>query len=254
MHYAQQYIKENVLPGQVSPNVAITHVLNGNTSLELDRCLKNDGINYLYSALISYAEAVKGIQTGFYSWATVKLYYSAFYSLRSVLSSDGICIFYLGTKGYTLFVRQGESPEKADGTTHKLVMKLFKKKYPLSPFVNQQIDMVEAFDWLMEQRETANYKNGRFSEPDVPVIYERCNIGLQRLLTAYIQDVDYNYCFDHEHAILSLPLEIIKEASSSVIQKTTFRFNNNDIAYLKKLLRVGGQPVTSFQELIERMR
>lgn len=254
MHHAQKYIKDNFVNENMDHNAVIHAVLNGQKASELDRHLKNDSLNYLYSAIISYAEAIKGIQGGLYSWATVKLYYSAFYSLRSMLSTDGVCIFYLGTKGYSLLTRQGESPSKANGTTHKLVMALFKKKYPLSPFVNQQIDMADAFQWIATQRELANYKNGRFSEPDTPEIFEKCNVGLQKLLTAYIEDENYIFCFDHEHAILAFPLQIIKETFSSIFLKASFRFNQNDIVYLKKLLRVSGQPVGSFQSLIDKLK
>jgi len=254
MHYAQKYIKDNFVDETMDPNVVTSSILNGQLAGDLDKHLKNDALNYIYSALISYAEAIKGIQNGLYSWATVKLYYCAFYSLRSTLSTDGVCIFYLGTKGYTLYTRQGESPAKANGTTHKLVIGQFKKKYPLSPFVNQQIAMTDAFQWLMAQREMANYKNGRFTEPDIPETYEKCNIGLQKLLAAYINDDSYSYCFDDEHAMLALPLEIIKEACSAIAAKTTFRFNTSDVIYLKKQLRVSGNPVSSFQELIDKLK
>jgi len=254
MHNAQTYIKNNFVNETMHHSVVTTSVLNGTMALELDKNLKNDALNYLYSALITYAEAIKGIQNGLYSWATVKLYYSAFYSLRSILSTDSVCVFYLGTKGYTINARQGECPTKAAGTTHKLVMSLFEKKYPSSPFVNQQIDMVDAFQWLMDQRELANYKNGRFSEPDVPVIFEKCNIGLQNLISAYLADNIYGYCFDNDHAMLALPLEIIKKACESIKNNVVFRFNQSDAIYLKKLLRINSKPVGAFQDLIDGLK
>lgn len=254
MHYAQTYIKEKIVNEDMEQAVVLSSFLNGSSASDLERCLKNDATNYLYSAFISYAEAIEGIQKGLFSWATVKLYYCAFYSLRSILALDGTCIFYLGTKGYSLYVRQGESPAKANGTTHKLVMSLFKKKYQTSPFVTQQIDMIDAFEWLMKQREIANYKNGRFSEPETPIIYEKCSIGLQRLIAAYIDDEEYIYCFDEEHAMIALPLEIMKSAVSAIHDEQSCRFNHKDILYLKRLLRVNGQPVSTFQGLIEKLR
>ena len=254
MHNAQTYIKSNFVNETMHHSVVTSSVLNGTLALELDKNLKNDALNYLYSALITYSEAIKGIQHELYSWATVKLYYSAFYSLRSILSTDVVCVFYIGTKGYSIYTRHGECPAKANGTTHKLVMSLFEKKYPSSPFVNQQIDMVDAFQWLMDQRELANYKNGRFLEPDVPIIFERCNVGLQNLISAYINDNTYSYCFDNDHAMLALPLEIIKKACESVKSNITFRFNRSDIIYLKKLLRINGQPVSDFQNLIDGLK
>lgn len=254
MHHAQVCIngKFNLNAGNLSSIGSC--VLTGPAATELDKCLKNDAINYLYSALISYAEAIKGVEAGFFSWATVKLYYCAFYSLRSILSVDGLCIFYVGSKGFSIKVRQGECPIKANGTTHKLVMNLFKKNNSSSPFVTQEIDMDEPFDWLMMKREEANYKNGRFTEPGMPIIFNKSSVGLQVLLKEYILDVEKKYCFDSDHAVLALPLEIIKEALNKLKTNTNFRLNTNDVRFLKSLLRVSGNPVVEFQKLIDDLK
>lgn len=252
MHYAQECLQQKF---NLNANNAIDAcVLTGPVAAELDRCLKNDAMNYLYSALISYAEAIKGIEAGFYSWATVKLYYCAFYSLRAIISIDGICIFYVGTKGYSIKVRQGESPAKASGTTHKLVINIFRRNNNSSPFVNQDIDFMEPFEWLMSKREQANYKNGRFTEPGTPIIFDKSSSGLQALINEYIVDTQKTYCFDKDHAVLALPLEIIKEASHKLLSNTNFRFGQSDVRYLKKLLKISGKPVVEFQALIDSLK
>lgn len=254
MHYAQECMKGHFNLTINTQTPVSNCILTGPVAAELDKCLKNDAVNYLYSAIISYAEAIKGIESGFYSWATVKLYYCAFYSLRSILSVDGFCIFYIGTKGHSIKVRQGEFPVKANGTTHKLVMSLFKKNNISSPFVTQEIDMEEPFEWLMSQREQANYKNGRFTEPGMPIIFSKSSVGLKVLLENYILDSHKTYCFDSDHAILALPLEIIKEASNKLFSNTTFRLNQSDVKFLKGLLRVSGRPIVEFQKLIDILK
>lgn len=254
MHHAQECIKEKFNLNAGNLTAVNSCILTGPMAAELDRCLKNDALNYLYSALISYAEAIKGIEAGFFSWATVKLYYCAFYSLRTILSVDGLCVFYVGTKGYSIKVRQGEYPVKANGTTHKLVMSLFKKNNSSSPFITQEIDMSEPFEWLMSKREQANYKNGRFTEPGKPIIFNKSSIGLQVLIKEYMLDRDQKYCFDEDHAVLALPLEIVKEASKKLISNTTFRLSQSDIKFLKGILRVSGNPVVEFQGLIDTLK
>ncbi|MBF4187968.1 hypothetical protein I1S38_20135 [Serratia ureilytica] len=254
MHHAQECIKAKFNLNVGNLDSISSCVLTGPMAAELDKCLKSDAVNYLYSSLISYAEAVKGIESGLFSWATVKLYYCAFYSLRSILSIDGFCVFYVGTKGYSVKARQGEFPVKAAGTTHKLVMSLFKRHNSSSPFVTQEIDMIEPFEWLISKREQANYKNGRFTEPEIPVIFNKSSFGLQVLMKEYILDKEHKYCFDSDHAVLALPLEIIKEASVKLLSSTNFRLNQNDVKYLKGLLRVSGKPVVEFQGLIDTLR
>ncbi|WP_437889332.1 hypothetical protein [Phytobacter sp. V91] len=254
MHHAQECINLKFNINQVNIDSINNCILTGPITTELDKCLKNDAINYLYSALISYAEAIKGIQGGFFSWSTVKLYYCAFYALRSILSLDGCCIFYVGTKGYSIKVRQGEHPVKAKGTTHKLVMSLFKKYNASSPFVTQEIDMEEPFEWLMSQREQANYKNGRFSEPGKPAIFNKASVGLQILIKEYILDTQHTYCFDSDHAMLALPLEIIKNAIDKLSTNTDYKFSQSDVKFLKGLLRISGNPVVEFQGLIDGLK
>ncbi|WP_368900371.1 hypothetical protein [Mixta calida] len=254
MHYGQEYIKKHIL-NKVNNVKLIPSVTIGNQmASDLSSALHHDALNYLYSALISYGEALNGIAKGFYSWSTVKLYYSSFYALRSILALDNVCIFYMDSKPYTLFARTGENPAKAAGTTHKVVMAVFSKNYPSSPFVTQEIDFVPCFDWIMGEREAANYKNGKFIEPSAPNIYIKCKESLQVNLNHYLKDNNYLYCFDKDHAMLSLPIEILKVAKNNLLSKSSYRFSASDAKYLKQVLQLSNKPVRAFYEYIDSIK
>ena len=41
--------------------------------------LRDEATEYFYSAYVSICDALTGLDKGYYSWATVKLYYATFY-------------------------------------------------------------------------------------------------------------------------------------------------------------------------------
>jgi hypothetical protein len=65
-------------------------------AVTLRNCLQDDGGNSLYSAAVSLADALRGLREGFYTWATVKLYYSVFYTARCELALRNTALFYIG--------------------------------------------------------------------------------------------------------------------------------------------------------------
>ena len=88
----------------------------------------------------------------------------------------------------------------------------------------------------------------------MPVIFNESAVGLQILLKEYILDKQKKYCFDSDHAVLALPIEIVKDAFDKLLPHKDFRFNQNDVKYLKGLLRVSGKPIVEFQTLIDRLK
>ena len=140
------------------------------TVLEADALtsgLREDASDYYYSAWVSFLDGLCGIDREFYTWSKVKLYYSIFYALRASLALDGICVFYLNRSHYTILARSGATPVSCtDFGTHKSVMKAFERQNPSHLLLSQQIDLQQAIDWFIRQRESANYGEGRFTEPD----------------------------------------------------------------------------------------
>src|SRR4051812_13923765 len=114
MHRCQSYL-ENIklvtLPLQ-------SRVLTGAEANTARGHGREDASSLIYSAGVSIADALRGLRAGFFTWPTVKLYYSVFYNARAALIMRDLALVYVGTKPYTLRLTPGESLRKESGTTH----------------------------------------------------------------------------------------------------------------------------------------
>lgn len=250
MHKAQEYIRAQYIVGTPSSvivqNTALTALHASNILAELS----NDSISYFYSAFISFADAIRGIQSGYSSWPTVKLYYSTFYALRSILASQRFCLFYVGTRPFSLLVRAAECPKKEDGQTHKVVMEMFRQYLPQHTLLSQDIDLVSPMDWLMEKREEANYKNAKFNEPSSPSHLEKIfENGVRRSLIAYANDSLHTFTFDKEHSIVAFPLKSLVEACQMLRSQNQYYITRQELSYLTGLIRDREGLIPSFSQL-----
>ena len=64
-----------------------------NQADEFKRHLESEVASYYYKALLSYIESLSALEDKLFSWATVRLYYSVFYSI----------IFFISLLSKTLF-------------------------------------------------------------------------------------------------------------------------------------------------------
>ena len=190
--------------------------LSGAEAAQLEQLLRVDAANYLYSACVSIGDAVQAIDRALYSWATVKLYYSSFYILRSLLAFSGRALMYEGNKPRILTCLGGEVPAPiAAKGTHQAVISYFAKSFPRSPLLSQDIGTDRPFQWLMYRREEANYNNGRFIDPHCPEHFKAVvQAGVRRSTSEYVDDRTFLYAFDPSHAMLALPIEALKQAVS----------------------------------------
>jgi hypothetical protein len=209
MHHAQSQISSMGSGGSF-----LNRPLTVREAAHIEQLPRVDATNYLYSACVSIGDALQGIDHSLFTWAAVKLYYSSFYLLRSLLALSGRALLYEGTKPRTLTCKPGEMPIALSGVkgTHQAVISYFTKSFPSSPLLSQDIFNEAPFKWLMLQREEANYTSGRFGDPLCPKIFSTIvHSGIRRSTTQYISDKTYLYAFDPDHAILALPVETLKE-------------------------------------------
>ncbi|MBS1158077.1 MAG: hypothetical protein H6R15_496 [Proteobacteria bacterium] len=209
MHHAQSQISSMGSGGGF-----LDRPLSAREATNVEQILRVDATNYLYSACVSIGDALHGIDRSLFTWATVKLYYSSFYLLRSLLALSGRVLLYDGTKPRTLICKPGEKPNPLGGTrgTHQAVITYFAKSFPNSPLLSQDIVSEAPFKWLMRQREEANYVAGRFGDPQCPINFlSIVRSGVRRSTAEYISDNTYLYAFDPAHAILALPVETLKQ-------------------------------------------
>jgi hypothetical protein len=211
MHYAPALVSTLGSGGSF-----LDRPLTAQEAAQLQQLLRVDATNYLYSACVSIGDAAQAIDRTLFTWATVKLYYSTFYLLRSLLALSGRALLYEGNKPRTLTCRAGEvpAPISAKGT-HQAVIAYFGKTFPRSPLLSQDIGTDPPFQWLMHRREEANYNIARFVDPQCPAHFAAIvRLGVRRSTAEYVADSTYLYTFDPAHAILALPIEALKQAVS----------------------------------------
>jgi len=128
-HLSAEYINRSIVPLLTTQQLK-SHAINYIDAVNISKALKEDAKSYFYSSAISIADALNGIRASYYTWATVKLYYATFYSLRSLLALDDYAIFYIGSKPRIIRARVGELIRTPRGgrraaTTHGLVIETF---------------------------------------------------------------------------------------------------------------------------------
>ena len=205
MYRCQSYLEQI---GYLPPVRGVhNRLLNASEASTLNNCLEEDGAMSLYSAAVSLADALRGLHEGFYTWATVKLYYAVFYTARCQLALRGTALFYIDKTPCTIHASAGAMFAKQKGTTHGVVLDAFVRLLPNSPFLSQTIDLQPPLEWLRERREDANYKNARFIEPNDPVHFRGVvRDGVRRSTLAYLSTNGMTYSFDPDHAMLAFPL------------------------------------------------
>lgn len=173
--------------------------------------LESEIASYYYKSLLSYIESLPAIENKLFSWATVRLYYSVFYSIRAFLACENIAILRQRRSLYYIKAKEGETFKKCeDMTDHKgtilTLCRLFKN---LDPLLSNNIENVSAYHWMMKKREEVNYKDIDFHDPNPPEFWETISSEMQHqdiksIVEKLIND-NWLYCFQEEYAILAVP-------------------------------------------------
>lgn len=203
------------IPAHASVAVASATPLSGPQAKKLAVALAEDARGAIYSAVVSIADAFSGLQNGYFSWATVKLYYSCFYLARAALARRGYCVFYVSHSPMSVAALGGSRIMKHKGNSHTVVTGLYEAVVTDGVMNSMPIDGVHAFDWVTERREGVNYKSVRFLESGVLEWFANVDtFGLRRLVGEYVQDLPL-YAFDADHAMIALPLAALRQAARS---------------------------------------
>ncbi|NOS91718.1 MAG: hypothetical protein HOP30_07335 [Cyclobacteriaceae bacterium] len=188
--------------------------LNKSQASLLSSELREDAKDLYFKGLLSLFEALKSIEAKLFSWATVKFYYSLYYFLRCTMAVNGVALIRQKSL-YYLKALDGESPVTKGGkkysSDHSGTINFFKDLFSSDILLSQDIDTINAYDWIMNKREQVNYRERHFNEPNHSefwgLIAEQINKGnLERILKEYILD-KFVLCFQEEHAILAIPIK-----------------------------------------------
>lgn len=167
--------------------------------------------SYYYKALLSYMECIQALKNNLFSWATVRLYYSVFYSIKAYLACNNIAILRAERKLYYIKACENEYFKRCEDTTdHKgtilTLCKLFKNTDML---LSNNIDGMDVYLWMMKKREEVNYKDMDFHDPSAPDFWsvlhnEIKQYGIKAVFDKVVND-NWLYCFQDEYAILGVP-------------------------------------------------
>ncbi len=248
MHNAPQYLRA-LLPAKATRAQALALSLSSSQAACLEQGLLADAANYYYSGLLSFLDAVSGFERRVYTWSTVKLYYSVFYSLRSLLALAGHCIYYCNDKPFTCRSFVGSTSAACSGTTHKVVLTHFAKVFAGDPILSQDIAGQAPLDWLMGRREDANYKVGRFTDPSPPRhFFAVASQGNRRVINEYLADSSFLYTFDPDHAMIAFPLLALVRAREQLMRHNIV-IDPSDRRFLQTLARDRSGAIPALMQL-----
>ncbi len=165
----------------------------------------------VYAAALSYSEALRGLGARNTTWALVKLYYSAFYSLRASLLLDDIIPFFCG-EFYLCDARTG-AVQKGGRSSHNWHWKSVRSYQRLSGWYYSD-DSNNAYDQLRDMREEVSYRAG-FSDPSWPnYLYQASMYGVAKSFRTYRDDNGFFYTYLADHLAMAYPTKLLLEVCS----------------------------------------
>jgi hypothetical protein len=251
MHCAGSYLAKLLGRDRDNRRAAAQRTLAASEAVALSEALHWDARDYYYSAWVTAADALRGLGQEFYTWATVKLYYTVFYSLRSTLALGDDCIFHVRTSPFHIHATAGASATPLRENTHKSVLRTFERQRPSHFLLSQRIETSPPLDWLMARREDANYRAPRFPEPTPPNHFANLEeYGLRRLLSTYLGDVGHKYTFDPDHAMLAFPIRTLESLSREFAAAHGASLAGEETAFLRRICKDRAGALTDLVELL----
>lgn len=212
---------------------------------ELKTNILEDGIGFYYNAIISFCQGLLSLKNSSVSWACVELYYSVYYSLRALLAYNNYAIIrYNGL--YLLKILKNQYPHKTNSreynTDHKGTINYYVDNFQSSDYMcSNNVDGQIFYKWMMNLRETTNYRNIHFKEPgqfDILEQYtEKIAINkepIKDILNRFENDWDY-FCFAEETAWIAGTYKKLREASEKY-KSTRSSMDDEQKQYIYKLL------------------
>lgn len=212
-----------------------TFALNRANAYSFKNSLREDASDFYYKGYLSLLESLNGFQNRNYSWAIIKCYYSVFYMIKADLAIRDIglirhkVIYYLEAKDGAIPITKGTRGNNRANYSgdHKSAINYYNDLFSRSDILlSQNIDGLNAYEWLMKKREQINYQERYFNEPNHPNFLEYIDTQVQsgnfeNLLHEIIDDIAFVKTFQNEFAPLAIP---IKRALL-----TKINFENNGI-------------------------
>ena len=178
---------------------------------DIGQLLEDEIASYYYKALLSYMESIPALNSKLFSWATIRLYYSVFYSVKAYLACNKIAILRADRRLFYIKAKENESFKRCDDTTdHKgTILTLCKVFKNTDLLLSNQINDIDVYQWMMKRREEVNYRDMDFHDPLPPDFWDVLNSeimqqGIKAVVDKMVND-NWLYCFQDEYAILGVP-------------------------------------------------
>lgn len=179
----------------------------------------NDAIlQSAYSSLISYAEALAGFKAHSYSWGIVRLYYSSFYSLRSLFLLKRVIHFHSGSE--MVYDLDSRSFLKGGRSSHHWNWTSIRKTSVKDEWYASQ-DSQEAYNALRTHRESVNYTHG-FTDPNLHTSLMSADLNLEKRFRVYRDDLQFSYTYLVDHLALAYPTKLIFELDRKMSANSIF--------------------------------
>lgn len=209
--------------------------------IKLKECQAHDSTAFYFNSVYTFLQGLKSLSYKSYSWATVQLYYSVFYSCKAILGFNNIGIIrQKGLHKVEIKVGSKAKPLKQDND-HKQTIKCFIDFFPGDFILSNNIDDQNYFEWIQDAREITNYRQQIFQEPrtlkflDTVVELIKNNLSLHNLLDRYASNWSL-YCFQEESALIAGSYKILVDAYNCYVsqpEKITVPEKNE----IKKLIK-----------------
>jgi uncharacterized protein (UPF0332 family) len=165
-----------------------------------------------HAAVISFAEAMGALQSGLSSWAIVRLYYSTFYSIRSMILIGDIVPFHSGRE-MLLDTSTGKFLGGGSSSHHWNWTSIRQTSLKQDWFTSQ--DSQEAYKMLRDYRENVNYTHA-FTEPNIHPCLTSNTSDLSRRLREYRDDSSFTYTYLPDHLAIAYPIRLIFELDAKL--------------------------------------
>jgi hypothetical protein len=186
-----------------------------------------------YSAIISYAEAIFGINKGWSSWSVIRLYYSAFYCLKTMMLLRSVIPFNSG--GEMLFdVSTGKFLKGGRSSHHWNWHSVRQTALKHDWFTSQ--DSEDAYIKLRTYRENVNYTH-TFTDPNLHRCLVTDELDLGRKFRVYRDDTPFVYTYLNDHLAVAYPTKLIFELDSA-ISGLGYQFEPERLQHLRALWNI----------------
>lgn len=209
-----------------------------------------DADDYWFSGLVSLGNACASARESNFTWATVQAYYASFFLTRATLGfRDNTINFVMYKNRYRhvgIEAKPGAQTFNVKGNTHDAVLRHADKIGAVQQLANQPIDLLPAGEWLINQRNEANYQTIRFRDPQAtPGLRSVARLGIRKTLNEYISD-HLLLAFDPQHSMLAYPVAIAVE----LVSAESPNFSTEELDHLRKLFCDQAGPVSSVERLL----